>query len=67
MNASIATIEAGAEPLTVYVRGDEVVLMSADGARQVLSIDAARATVDRMVDAVAVAQGRTPSKRQLWS
>ncbi|HWA60518.1 MAG TPA: hypothetical protein VG939_04050 [Caulobacteraceae bacterium] len=48
-------------PLTVAVRGDQVLILAPDGRPLTLSIAAAERTARRILDAVAIAQGRHPS------
>jgi hypothetical protein len=51
-------------PLSVVVRGDEVLVLGARGAVQALSVRAAETSVTRLLDAIAIAQGRMPSLRR---
>jgi len=52
------------EPLSIVVRGDEVLVLGADGAVQALTVRAAEISVTRLLDAIAIAQGRMPSTRR---
>ena len=51
-------------PLSVVVRGDEVLVLGSHGAVQALSVRAAETSVTRLLDAIAIAQGRMPSVRR---
>ncbi len=48
-------------PLNVAVRGDEVLILSPQGLDVRLSLRAAQRSAQRLLDAIAVAQGRPPS------
>jgi len=50
-------------PLNVVVQGDEVRVCGPSGDWQVLSVRGAERTVTRLLDAIAIAQGRIPSAR----
>ena len=49
--------------LNVVVQGDEVRVLSTAGDWQVLAVRGAERTVTRLLDAIAIAQGKMPSAR----
>ncbi|MGA0602245.1 hypothetical protein ACO2Q3_16170 [Caulobacter sp. KR2-114] len=51
-------------PLNIVVQGDEVRVLTPAGEWQTLSVRGAERTVTRLLDAIAVAQGRMPSARR---
>ena len=58
--ASSSLANGASAPLSVVVRGEDVVVLGAGGA-QVMSIRAARISARRLLDAIDVATGRVPS------
>jgi hypothetical protein len=50
-------------PLNVVVQGDEVRVVGPTGDWQILSVRGAERTVTRLLDAIAIAQGKMPSAR----
>ncbi len=50
-----------ADPLSVVVQGDEIWVLGPGGSHQTLSVRGAEASVTRLLDAIAIAQGRMPT------
>ena len=48
-------------PLNIAVQGDRVLILGRDNLDVVLSIEAARRSARRLLDAVAIAEGRAPN------
>jgi hypothetical protein len=61
----VMTDKASDAPLNVAARGDRVLVMGPDGEDMVLTIRAAQRSAQRLLDAVAVAEGHLPSPRPL--
>jgi len=59
-----ANDQATDAPLSVVVQGEEVRVLGPAGDWQVLSVRGAERTVTRLLDAIAIAQGRIPSARR---
>ncbi|MFI4934879.1 MAG: hypothetical protein ACHP7N_09700 [Caulobacterales bacterium] len=55
------TDEASEIPLNVAVKGNTVLVMGPDGADLVLSVHAAQRSAQRLLDAIALAQGHVPA------
>ena len=55
-----ANDHAADDPLNIVVKGDEVLVLGAEGSVQALSVRAAEISVTRLLDAIAIAQGRMP-------
>ena len=55
--------ETSDAPLNVAVKGDRVLVLGPNGEDIVLSTRAAQRSAQRLLDAVAVAEGRIPSQR----
>ena len=55
--------ETSEAPLNVAVQGDRVLVMGPNGEDIVLSVRAAQRSAQRLLDAVAVAEGRIPTHR----
>jgi hypothetical protein len=60
---SVATGKPSDAPLNVAVHGDQVLIMGPDGEDIVLTVRAAHRSAQRLLDAVAVAEGRLPAER----
>ena len=52
-----------AEPLSVAAQGDEVLIAGPNGLHQLMTVRAAEVSVTRLLDAIAIAQGRMPTLR----
>ena len=48
-------------PLNVAVRGDKVLILGRENLDVVLTVEAARRSARRLLDAVAIAEGKAPS------
>ena len=59
-----ANDRAADAPMSVVARGDEVLVLGSDGTWQSMSVRGAERTVTRLLDAIAVAQGRMPGARR---
>ncbi|HEX7759243.1 MAG TPA: hypothetical protein VF459_07070 [Caulobacteraceae bacterium] len=59
-----AANDHAAEPLSVAVQGDEVLIVGPGGLHHVMSVRAAQISVGRLQDAIAIAQGRMPTTRR---
>ncbi|MBS0410508.1 MAG: hypothetical protein JSR86_11380 [Proteobacteria bacterium] len=59
-----ANDHAAHDPLSIVVKGDEVLVLGAEGSVQALSVRAAEISVTRLLDAIAIAQGRMPSAQR---
>jgi predicted ABC-class ATPase len=53
-------IDASGSALNIVVRGDKVLVLVPDGEEIVLSLSDARRSLQRLSDAIAVAEGRVP-------
>jgi hypothetical protein len=53
---------ASSLPLNVVVRGEEVLILGPDGKDSVLTVEAARKSAQRLLDAAAVARGHLPAR-----
>lgn len=51
------------EPLSVAAQGDEVLVIGHGGLQVAMSVRDAETSVTRLLDAIALAQGRMPSMR----
>jgi hypothetical protein len=52
-----------AEPLSVAAQGDEVLIVGPGGLHHLMTVRAAETSVTRLLDAIAIAQGRMPTMR----
>ena len=51
------------QPLSVAAQGDEVLIVGPGGLHVMMSVRAAELSVTRLLDAIAIAQGRMPTMR----
>ncbi len=60
--AALSPVDTDDVPLNVAARGDKVLILGRDHLHVVLSIEAARRSARRLLDAVAIAEGHAPTE-----
>jgi len=60
MSEQFSRIDVSGSALNVAVRGDQVLVLAPGGGEIVLSVTDARRSMQRLADAIAVAEGRPP-------
>jgi hypothetical protein len=60
MSEQFSRIDVSGSALNVVVRGDQVLVLAPGGVEIVLSVPDARRSMQRLADAIAVAEGRPP-------
>ena len=63
MSEQFSPIDASGSALNVAVRGDKVLVLAPGGVEIELSVKDARRSVQRLLDAIAVAEGFAPTAR----
>ncbi len=63
MNERFSRIDASGSALNVAVRGDRILVLTPAGAEIELSIADARRSMQRLADAIAVAEGLPPVRQ----
>ena len=63
MSEQFSPIDASGSALNVAVRGDKVLVLAPGGGEIELSVRDARRSVQRLTDAIAVAEGLSPAAR----